>query len=351
MKRHGGAFAPRSVDPVFPIRMLALDVDGTLVHETRVVPDHTRDIVRAAVAAGIRVSIITGRMPTSGLRFAAQLRLVDPIVGYQGAVVREIRGAGDERPGRLLFHEPVTSEGALAAVRWAHANGLGAHVNHLEKFIIQDDDPRWPEYHAFLGGLAHPVKDLFSVLGHPVSKITAVGEPPRPESLIEAARVAVGHLAQPTISHPRFLEFVAPGVNKGRALRWLARRQGIPLEQVMAIGDQLNDLEMVQAVGHGVAMTNAPDALKVRARYIAPSVFEQGAAEIIEALVLAGADQARRNAAHYLAEAHLGDRPGPGDAADRAEQAAAAEASVHGVRAAEPLSRPGALPEPVDESR
>ena len=58
----------------------------------------------------------------------------------------------------------------------------------------------------------------------------------------------------------------------------------------MAIGDQLNDLEMVAAVGHGVAMTNAPAALKREARYVAPSVFEQGAAEVIEAMVLAATE-------------------------------------------------------------
>ncbi len=351
MKRHGGAFVARSVQPVFPIRMLALDIDGTLVHETRVIPEHTRNTVRAALDAGVRVSVITGRMPTSGLRFAAQMRLVDPIVGYQGAVVREIRGAGEERPGRLLFHEPISSEGALAAVRWAHANGLGAHVNHLERFIIQADDARWAEYQAFLGALAYPVDDLFTVLRHPVSKVTAVGEPPIPESLVGAAWAAVGHIAQPTISHPRFLEFVAPGVNKGRALRWLARRQGIPLEQVMAIGDQLNDLEMVAAAGHGVAMTNAPLELKLQARYIAPSVFEQGAAEIIEALILAGPGDVRLNALRFAAERHLADLPGEGDAANRAEQAMAEAVSAQHAGVAEPLSEPGALPEPLAESR
>jgi Cof subfamily protein (haloacid dehalogenase superfamily) len=282
--------------------MLALDIDGTLVNETRVVPDRTRIVVATALAAGVRVSLITGRMTTSALRFAAQMRLVDPIVGYQGAVVREIRGAGDERPGRLLYHEPVSSIGALAAVRWAHAHGLDAHANHLERFIIQRDDPRLAEYQAFLGGLAHGVDDLYRVLARPVSKVTAVGEPPLPESLIDAARIAVGAVAQPTISHPRFLEFVAPGVNKGRAVRWLAGRQGIPLEQVMAIGDQLNDLEMVAAVGHGVAMANAPAELWSRARYVAPSVIEEGAATIIEALVLNRAGPAARSAPRFLAE-------------------------------------------------
>ena len=57
-----------------------------------------------------------------------------------------------------------------------------------------------------------------------------------------------------TISHPRFLEFVAPGVSKGRAIRWLARRLGVPLGATLAIGDQWNDLEMLAEVGHGAAM-------------------------------------------------------------------------------------------------
>jgi Cof subfamily protein (haloacid dehalogenase superfamily) len=276
----------------------ALYTPGTLETDPRVTPYRPLPILAAARPARVRVSLVTGRMPTSALRFAAQMRLVDPIVGYQGAVVREIRAAGDERPGRLLFHEPVSAAGAMAAVRWAHAHGMDAHVNHLERFIIQRDDPRWEEYATFLGSLAHPVDDILTVVRRPVSKVTAVGEPPLPESLIDAAREALGHIAQPTISHPRFLEFVAPGVNKGRAVRWLARRQGIPLEQVMAIGDQLNDLEMVAAVGHGVAMRNAPGELLDRARYVAPSVLQEGAAQIIEALVLAGDGRA--------AEAHAG---------------------------------------------
>jgi Cof subfamily protein (haloacid dehalogenase superfamily) len=291
--------------------MLALDIDGTLVQEARVVPERTRQTVVAALAAGVRVSLITGRMPTSALRFAAQMRLVDPIVGYQGAVVREIRGPGDERPGRLLYHEPVSSAGAVAAVSWAMANGLGAHANHLERFIIQRDDPRLAEYQAFLGGLARPVDDLIRVLQRPVSKVTAVGEPPLPESLIGAAQAALNGLVQPTMSHPKFLEFVAPGVNKGRAVRWLARRQGIPLEQVMAIGDQLNDLEMLAAVGHGVAMSNGPAELRAMARYLAPHVLEEGAATVIESLVLPGPARSARNAATFHAPAVVSTLPEP----------------------------------------
>ena len=93
--------------------------------------------------------------------------------------------------------------------------------------------------------------------------------------------------ADVTVSHPQFLEFVAPGVSKGRAVRWLARRLGVPLGAVLAIGDQWNDLEMLAEVGHGAAMPTAPAEVQAVARYVAPPLAEEGVARMIEALVLA----------------------------------------------------------------
>jgi hydroxymethylpyrimidine pyrophosphatase-like HAD family hydrolase len=107
-----------------------------------------------------------------------------------------------------------------------------------------------------------------------------------PESSLASARAALGGELDVTISHPEYLEFTAPGVNKGSGVRWLSRRLGIPLAQTMAIGDQYNDLEMIQAVGHGVAMAGAPDAVQAAARYVAPPVDEDGAARMIERLIL-----------------------------------------------------------------
>jgi hypothetical protein len=104
-----------------------------------------------------------------------------------------------------------------------------------------------------------------------------------------------------TVAHPRFLEFVAPGVSKGRAVRWLARRQGIELGAVLAIGDQFNDLEMISAVGHGAAMPSAPGGVVEVARYLAPPLEVEGAAQLIEDLVLAGPRQAATAAAAYEA--------------------------------------------------
>jgi 3-deoxy-D-manno-octulosonate 8-phosphate phosphatase KdsC-like HAD superfamily phosphatase len=96
---------------------------------------------------------------------------------------------------------------------------------------------------------------------------------------------------------------VAPGVSKGHAVAWLAHRQGVPLGQVLALGDALNDLEMVTDAGHGAAMPSAPGVVRLAARYVAPPVGEDGAAQLIEQLVLAPPDVAERNAARLAGEA------------------------------------------------
>ncbi len=110
----------------------------------------------------------------------------------------------------------------------------------------------------------------------PVTKVLAVGEPPLPTEMAPLAAAHFAGIADVTISHPRFLEFVAPGVSKGRAIRWLARRLRIPLGATLAIGDQWNDLEMLAEVGHGAAMPSAPAEVRAVARYIAPPVGEEG---------------------------------------------------------------------------
>lgn len=284
-----------------PIRLVALDIDGTLVGEDLVVPDRTRAAISATVTCGVTVVLVTGRMATSAIRFAHALDLGGPIVAYQGALARCIPGPGSGRVGRLLWHRPVPASVARDAVAWSRDRGLDPHVNHLERFILRADDPRADDYSAFLGSRAELVPDLVAAIDHPVTKVIAVGDDDRPLGVLGEARAHFAGRADVTISHPRFLEFVAPGVSKGNAVRRMARRLGVPLSQVLAIGDQLNDLEMLATVGHGVAMPSAPPAVVESARYVAPPLAEEGAAAMIESLVLApprvAASNARRLAA------------------------------------------------------
>ena len=106
------------VEPRLPIRLIALDIDGTLVGEDLVIGERTHAAVAEATRRGIGVSLVTGRMATSATPFAEALGLTGPIVGQQGALIRRMPAPGSKRPGRLLYHRPlmpaVTQEIALA---------------------------------------------------------------------------------------------------------------------------------------------------------------------------------------------------------------------------------------------
>jgi hypothetical protein len=308
---------PTTPSPLLPIGLVALDIDGTLVGDDLVIGPDTRAAVRTATKRGVHVSLVTGRMVSSALRFAVELGLTEPIVGYQGGLIRAMPKPGSGRLGRLLVHTPIPAHVAREIIVWTRAQGLDPHLNHLERFILRADDPNADDYSAFMGARAELVADLVGSIRHPITKVLAVGEPPLPTELAPLARARFSGVADVTVSHPRFLEFVAPGVSKGRAVRWLARRLDVPLGATLAIGDQWNDLEMLAEVGHGTAMPTSPRAVQAAARYIAPALADEGVGRMIEMLVLApeaaartASDRLAREAASTLQEAASADARG-----------------------------------------
>jgi len=319
--------------PAFPIGLIALDLDGTLIGEDLVLRPRTIAAIAAARERGIPVSIVTGRMTTSALPYARELGLVDPLVAYQGALIRALPPpAADPHLGRILAHRPLAADAARDVIAWAKRVGLEPHVNHLERFVIQADDPRAEDYSSFLGARAEVVDDLRAWLRHPISKVIAVAaaSDPIPESVLADGRSRFAGRAAVTISHPRFLEFLAPGVSKLLGVRHLARRARVPLGRVLAVGDQFNDLEMLAGVGHGAAMPTAPSPVVAAARYVAPSVEDEGAAQLIELLALAAPEVAARNA-DRLAAAHADSLRAAPDAAN--DEADTSEVSVEPVPA------------------
>jgi len=300
-------------EPAFPVRMVVLDIDGTLVGDDLQIGPRTRSAIAAALGQGVIVSLATGRMPSSAVVFANLLGLTAPLIGHQGGVIRAMpsrpEAPGDLTPkargrvGRVLHHAPMSAAAVREAVLWCREHDLDPHLNDLERIVVWRDDPSFDDYSAYLGSDAWIVPDLLDAVRRPMSKVIAVGEAGRPMALIEEARRHFAGRADVTVSHPRFLEFVAPGVSKGRAVAWLAWRAGIPLGQVMTVGDSLNDAEMIVDAGHGAAMPTAVTEVRRAARYLAPSVADEGVAALMEQLVLASPAEAQRNAERLAGEA------------------------------------------------
>lgn len=276
------------VDPVLPVRLIALDIDGTLIGDDQVLGERTRAAIAEALRRGIAVALVTGRMATNATPFAEALGLRGPIVGMQGAVIRAMPEPGSGRRGRLMLHRTMDVATVDAVIDWCMARELTPHFNSLECMVIARDDVHLERYRMFAEDRMDLVDRIRDWLPRPVTKIVAVGEGQHSLDVLDEARATFEGRASVTLSHPRFLEFLAPGVSKGAAIRWLARRENVPLAQCMAVGDQYNDLEMIAEVGHGVAMPSAPAAVRAVARFVAPPVTEQGAAQMIERIALGG---------------------------------------------------------------
>lgn len=284
-------------------RLVALDLDGTLIGDDLRLRPRTVAAIRAVVDRGVHVALVTGRMTTSALPYALELGLRDPLVGLQGALIREMPDPGSRRLGRLLYHRPLAADVALEALAWCREAGLSPHVNHLERMVISAGDERADDYSRWAFGRVAIVPDLEAWVRHPITKVISVGPSPLPEVALARARTDFAGRAHATVSHPMFLEFLSPLVNKGRAVRHIARRLGVGLGATLAIGDQLNDIEMLSVVGTGVAMAGAPDAVRAVARLVAPPLAEEGAAQVLEEMILGGRSEAGRPGA---------GRPGPG---------------------------------------
>ena len=267
------------------IRLLAIDLDGTLVnHQLEMDP---RDVaaVQAAAAAGVTVVLATGRMFKSSLRYAEPLGLKGPIINYQGAVVREIAS------GEVWYRCELSVEMQQRVLAFAEPRDW--HVNAYVNEVVYTARAR-PEADLYARVAMVPyevVGPLSKWVRQDSTKMVLVDLDPRevPARMAELS-AWMGDIGRVTRSLDWFIEVVNSQVSKAKALAMVAKRLRIPQADVCAIGDNLNDEDMVTWAGFGVAMGNAPAALKQVAKYVTGSISEAGVSQVIERFVMGKED-------------------------------------------------------------
>ncbi len=263
------------------IRLVALDLDGTLMGADLAISRRVRAAIAAAVQRGVRVTLATGRMFSATAPFARDLHLDAPLICYQGGW---IQGLVTE-----VLHR-ITLPDDLAGQAIALGRERGWHTILYADGRLFVDGLRYPVdyYEKFLGPDPIEAPDLTRVLDtcRP-DKVLYVAAPEEIPDIAGSLNAHFGTSADIVQSHRNFIEVVPKGVNKGQALAWLAAREGVSPDAVLAIGDQQNDVAMLTWAGNGVAMGNAVDEVKDVADWVAPTLEADGAAVALERFILA----------------------------------------------------------------
>ncbi len=269
------------------IKLLVLDIDGTIAGKSNEISPTVKQAIQAAQKQGVQVALATGRMYRSALRFHQEIASTLPLLAYQGAWIQ------DPATKQLHRHWAVAKSSAMQLLDYFEQpqlrSLLSVHFYINDQLYVRELTPETQVYAQRSGVEPIRVGDLRQVLTDEPTKVLALSDD---TAIIDNLLNSLRQQYTPaelylTTSVATFFEATNPLVNKETGVRYLAEELlGLDATNVMTIGDNFNDLEMLEYAEIGVAMGNAPANVKAVAQWVAPSVEEEGAAAAIEKFVL-----------------------------------------------------------------
>jgi Cof subfamily protein (haloacid dehalogenase superfamily) len=263
-------------------KLVAFDLDGTLLGEELLLRPRVLAAIEKMRERGVQGCIVTGRMYRAALPFVRQLEFTAPVVCYQGAAVI------DPQTDEVLLDTPLPNAEALALETYARDNGLHIQLYANDRYYCE----RRTQYAALYAKISGVEPIVVPSLRRQfetwdATKACIIAEPGVILEHLPKVQRLCGDRAYVTRSISYFLEVMNSKVNKGKSLEIVAGSLGVPLSEVMAIGDSWNDAPLLQTAGFGVAMGSAPAELRDVADAVVADVENDGVAEAIERYVLA----------------------------------------------------------------
>ena len=266
------------------IKLVAVDIDGTLVNNKREITKEVHDAVQEAKAAGVKVVIATGRPIAGVATLLDELELREPgnyVVTFNGALVQDTATGEDLLKDTLSYEDYLDIEFL--------SRKLGVHMHAITKegiFTANRNIGTYTVHESQLVNMPIFYRTPDEMRGREIVKTMFIDEPEFLDQVIE--RIPEEFYERFTIvkSAPFYLEILQKTANKGTAITHLAEKLGLSKDQTMAIGDQENDRAMLEVVGNPVVMENGTAELKKIAKYVTKSNEESGVAHAIRTWVL-----------------------------------------------------------------
>ena len=263
------------------IKLFVTDLDGTLLPSGQNVPPKNIKSVQDMVKAGVIFTIATGRMYSASVGIAKSLDVDVPIITYNGALIKTVGGE--------IFHTDYLAPDLIIEI----TNFCEAQKWHLQSY--SNDYLYYPEYNNFAKGYEEALRISGKAIGwdglrnytENVPKLLSItsGAEETAER-INIIKAKFGDRVNAIRSNANYIEITCPKVSKAAAINILANKWNIDNSEVMAIGDSYNDLPMLKAAGHSVAMGNAPDDVKSVCEFVTGNCDDDGFAQAVYKYVL-----------------------------------------------------------------
>lgn len=268
------------------IRLLVLDIDGTIADESNCIRDSVVRAIHSARRRGVAVAIATGRRFQSSLPAHDAIGSALPLICYEGALIRE------PDSGFVHRHWPLEPRDAAQVLDQTERLGLSGSVS--VHFYIQDSlyvsNLNDTSIRYFEGSKVQPIvaHDLRQLLNRAITKVLVLSEELKAITRL-SRQLKNSHIRTQGSEYKSItsLEAFHPAVNKRSAVRYLAEQiMALRPENVMAVGDDFTDIEMLLYAGVGVAMGNAPAAVKASADWVTTTIEKDGVARAVEKWIL-----------------------------------------------------------------
>lgn len=265
-------------------KIIAIDMDGTLLNSQRVITPATKQAIQLAREKGIKVVLASGR-PIAGIRDKLnELNITtdqDYVLHFNGSIVENVG------TGAIIHSQILTGKDAKRIAKIATNLDVNTHAFSRVYGLITPKISHYTRVEAEINGISITEMNFEQLEDdHPIIKAMIVDEPARLSVAIENMPADLYHDYTVVKSSPYFLEFLNTQSNKGLGIKTITEHLGLKPENVMCIGDAENDHHMLNYAGLGVAMANAMDETKQLADYITFSNDEDGVAHAIHKFAL-----------------------------------------------------------------
>ncbi len=282
-------------------KLIAFDLDGTLINRKHTISRKTIKAIEDAKKQGVFITIATGRFFGSASAIAKKLRVNAPMIANDGAQIQDVF------TGRVVSFTPIKRETCLKVagilknypsveVQFFSKNrkiyiGKNFKINQLKKYFRRKRFSIMGFVNYLRDFVLGPVvqveaiDNIGSMLEDDVAKVVVSGDPSQIQRLKIQLQEELHDKITITSAIQNYIDILEKGVSKARGLHILAEELGIKRDEIVAVGDNFNDIDMIKYAGLGVAMGNAPEEVKRAARQVISNNDGDGIAMLIKSII------------------------------------------------------------------